>query len=206
MSWGPEHWSAIANGFVALAAVGGAVAAFVGLGTWKKQFNWQSDNHLARRVLLASYRYRDAIFSLRNPTILGVEMVPENGTTISSKYPWSGTAIALSRRLTMLRSMRSELEGVRQEAEAHWGDLLEQMFEAMFKEEKRLIRAVQLFMQSLDETSSKEDRVRAMQRGKEGGNIHFQSTAVEPDEFTLRFEDLLSNVARILRAKLGQNE
>jgi hypothetical protein len=204
VSWGPEHWSAVANGFVALAAVGGAIAAFVGLGTWKNQLNWQSNNDLAKRVLLALYRYRDAIFALRNPTILGVEMVADNGTAVSSKYPWDGTAVALARRLTLLRSMRSELDGVLQEAEAHWGVLLKLQFDTIFKEEKRLIRAVQLFLRSLDQSSSKEDRERAMQRGKEGGSIHFRSTVVDPDAFTLSFEELVSTVAESLRAKFGR--
>ncbi len=203
MSWGPEHWSALANLTMAGAAVGGAVAAFVGLGTWKKQLSWQNDNELARRVMLASLRYRDAVFALRNPRILGFEMVPEDGPVPRTRNPWDGTVNALVRRLTLVRSLRTELEGLSQEAEAQWGKQFTESFGRIFKEEVQLIRAVQLFLQSHDDTASKEDRERAMQRMKEGGSIHFHSTTVDQDEFARNFEGLISSVSQRLREKIG---
>ena len=203
MSWGPEHWSAVANIAMAGAAVGGAVAAFVGLGTWKKQFSWQNDADLARRILLASYRYRDAIFALRNPKIQGFEMVPEDGLVRPGKDPWNGTSNAFVRRLTLVRSLRTELEGVLQEAEAQWGDHSKEHFGRLFKEEEKLLRAVQLFLRSIDDSMLQDDRVRAMQRMKEDGNIHFRSTTADQDDFSRNFESLISSVSERLREKIG---
>ncbi|MFO1201292.1 MAG: hypothetical protein U1E58_01505 [Tabrizicola sp.] len=185
------------------AAIGGAAAAFMGLGTWKKQITWQNDSDLARRVLLSAYRYRDAVFALRNPRISGFEMVPENGRITPGQNTVAGTATAMIRRLTLLRSARTELEGVLQEVEAQWGEQFKQSFGEIFNEESKLFRAVQLFIQSLDDEAPKEDRVRLMQRMKEGGNIHFHSSAVDQDEFSKNFESLISSVSKLLRQKIG---
>src|ERR1043165_8584989 len=56
----------IATGLATLAA---AYVGLVGLDTWKKQLTANAERELARRVLIAVYRVRDAINDCRFPPV-----------------------------------------------------------------------------------------------------------------------------------------
>jgi len=52
----------------------GAVVAVKGLGTWQRQLKGQSEYDLSRRLLVALFKFRDAINGVRNPMMLGHEI------------------------------------------------------------------------------------------------------------------------------------
>ena len=67
--------STLGNLFVAVAAVAGAMAAWVGLNTWKSQSIWATDNDLAKRSLMALYGFRDSLFNVRHPMMSSAELI-----------------------------------------------------------------------------------------------------------------------------------
>ncbi len=69
------------------AAITGAVVAVKGLGTWQRQLKGQSEYELSRRILVALFKYRDAITGVRHPAMWAYEMSspPEEEATKMSR-------------------------------------------------------------------------------------------------------------------------
>jgi hypothetical protein len=202
---GPDGWSAVADLIVAVAAAVGALAAWRGLKTWKDQNKWQVNSDLARRVLVATYRYRDAVWDVRRRTFTKSEMT--TGTVLPGSVWQSpdGTRLAIERRWNDVGNARLELSSVLLEAEVFWGDTLKEPFSKMLKEERRLNRASRLFLQTIDDRLEKSVAANAHQRIKEEGGIHFEKTENDDDEFRSNFNSLIEDVEKVLRKKMEIN-
>lgn len=130
--------SAVANSLTALAAVGAATVAALGLATWREQLKGRTQYDLARRMLRKTYRLREAVRAARSPMIFGGEMaVAAQETEEGQVEMWQGAldekddavAAVYDRRWKRVAEIKSDLETDAFEAEALWGS--EQTDEAL---------------------------------------------------------------------------
>jgi len=119
-------WSLPANLVVALAALVGAIAAWLGVSTWRRELRGKNDYDLARRVLVNVYRIRDAISRARAPYIEPWEYEGRPGRELRhrSKPDPDDLAYAYPQRLKPVVEAESALDVDLLEAQAIWGDLL----------------------------------------------------------------------------------
>lgn len=123
-------------------AIAGATVALRGLNTWNRQLKGQTEYELARRLLRATYKFREAINVVRAPFMLGSEMPepPEDDPAASSpaKKRWYGTAKAYEKRWEHVSKARSELEAELIEAEVIWGADIRKSFSDLYDLENDL--------------------------------------------------------------------
>lgn len=196
--------SVFTNLIVATAAGGGAIAAWVGLTTWKKQLRWESDHDLARRLLISIYRFRDSIFGVRHPVVFPHEMEPDE----ADNYPreradvtrYNGLGRAYQRRWQKVYDVRAELYSLLLEAEAVWGDELSSSFEKIATLENELFGTLQLYIRLRDPNEDEETKVALdkIYRGKR--DIIYDR--LDDDEYRKDFSKALEPFEKIVRSKL----
>lgn len=106
--------------------IGGCIAIY-GLVAWKRQLKGKTEYELARRILRAVYKVRDAIKGVRNPLQSAGEIetsLREAGLSIdpnSSEYHLKSATSVYQRRWNKLNEARSDLQVELLEAEVSWG-------------------------------------------------------------------------------------
>lgn len=127
-----ETVSASANVVLALCGVGTVLAAWAGLGTWRRQLTGNLAADTARRMLLATYRLRDAIQWVRNPFMSSGEQVeavvaagipePDRQAFYADKHRRHN--LIYQRRWDKVVAAKTELDVVYVECEVLWGNIL----------------------------------------------------------------------------------
>lgn len=129
-----------------LGAILGAIFAFWGLGTWRRQLKGQSEYELSRRILVTLFRYRDAVDSARHPVMWAYELPipPENELKSMSQEQvrFYGRSKAYQNRWEKVQNQRNALYADLLEAEAVWGSDLNELFNKVFKLEHELFMAI----------------------------------------------------------------
>jgi hypothetical protein len=146
-----------------LSAMTGAVVAILGLSTWRAQLHGQVRYRLARRVLTATFAYRDTVRSARFPgSILDVETVDPDGRMPYQERLRHAQQRDYKERWDRISRARSVIEAALIEAEAVWGKSCRAPFEALWGLENKLYGA---FLEQIDlsdpnnnETASREER------------------------------------------------
>ena len=110
-----QAWVTLVKDIVTgLAAVVATILAIRGFNTWKEQLTTQSEHSLARRALIAVYKYRDALVRVYSSFSIvkykGVDRFPELLIQLQDKS------------FTRLDEVEANLEVELLEAEAVWGD------------------------------------------------------------------------------------
>lgn len=125
----------------AAAAVGASVA-LRGLDTWRRQLRGSVEYELARRLLRCTYRWREAIKSVRRPMVWAYEMPAppkEDRETMSEEEVHHyGYAMAYQNRWEKVVEARDELQTELLEAEALWGKEINTRYNACFALEREL--------------------------------------------------------------------
>lgn len=110
---------------VAIAAGCGAFTAWRGLDTWREELQGRHEYDLARRILTALYRVREAIRAARSPAMSSAEYesLPDRQP---DDQPWSGKDMryAYQQRWNRISEPLVELDAALLEAEALWGTVL----------------------------------------------------------------------------------
>lgn len=112
----------------ALTAITAGIVAVIGLRSWRRQLRGKTEYELARRVLRASLKVRDAIKHVRNPIKWGGEIshsLKEAGIDVQpndSQFQAKSEAAVYQLRLKKLQEAMSDLEVELLEAEVSWGD------------------------------------------------------------------------------------
>ena len=99
-----------------------AIAAYIaikGYNTWKEQLRGRSEHELARRVLVAVYRVRDAL-----QPILFIAEIEDEGAMALTPLDYSDLKKSLEDKFEKLHEMETQLSVELLEAEAMWGDEL----------------------------------------------------------------------------------
>ncbi|MBV1865314.1 MAG: hypothetical protein KUG74_12910 [Rhodobacteraceae bacterium] len=199
-----EAWSALANCVIAIAAVAAAIAAFLGLNTWKNQSLWHADRELSRKILIALYRYRDSLYYVRHPAMLASEMEPDkdqepvNGSNERNQ----GVINAYVKRWGKLGVRSNDLDALLIEADAVWGSELSQKLLKLKELERELFGYVRLY---LDSHFRGDTSLAASHREilREKRDILFD-TLNEEDEFRRDFVDSMKPIEAYLKVKLGR--
>lgn len=205
MTWGAEQWSALANVAMAGAAIGGAVAAFRGLNAWKNQSIWAADNELARKILIALYRYRDSLYAVRHPAMYEAEMKVEDEDRASlsdSEIRQRGTILAYARRWERHLPFVNELDALLVEADAVWGKELSEKVLHVKELERELFSYIRLHLDAHfrgpTEIAKEYRKILATKR-----DILYDSMS-EEDVFRKEFSERQAPVDIYLRSKLGR--
>lgn len=153
--------SALGNLLVAAAAIAAAIAAFLGLNTWKAQIKWQRDHDLARRLLVEIYRFRDAVAAARNPFIWAYEMTPDDGAAPSPRWTeeesHAGEVRAYQKRFSEIASIAPQLYALLLEAEAVWGPELSSKWKKVNRLQNEFTTQTQLYLDYTDPRNKRAD-------------------------------------------------
>ncbi|WP_343593903.1 hypothetical protein [Paracidovorax wautersii] len=149
----------IAAGSAALVAV---YVASRGLQTWNRQLRGTSQYELARRLLRATYRLRDAIDGVRHPVMWGAEMPdpPEDRAANMNRDElrhW-GVRQAYGKRWDALAKERSELQAELLEAEVLWGPDVKDLFKPLQELQGELFVAVENHLEATDPRQGEDHR------------------------------------------------
>lgn len=203
-----EAWAASANVVMAGAAVAAAIAAFRGLSTWKKQNIWTADTDLARRIMIATYRYRDALYSVRHPAMSNSELrinEAEADGLPDAELRRRGVINAYAKRWERHSEKRNELDALLLEADAVWEEELSKLFEPLKTLEHELFVYIKLF---LDANYYGDTELAKSYREilGEKRNILYDRLDDEKDDYRQDFLKALKPVEVFVRGKLGREQ
>lgn len=200
--------SALGNLLMAGAAIAGAMAAFLGLSTWRNQSLWQADNELAKRALIAIYSYRDSLFAVRHPAMSNSEMelTDEEKNGISAGGDKSAGVInAYAKRWERHSSSKNSLEVILVEADAVWGGQLRERVEPLKKLEHELYAYILLHADAHWRGPTElAKQYREILKTKR--DILYDLLDNEKDDFRVDFKNGLGPVEEYLRNKLGRHQ
>ena len=122
----PPQWlSDAAQIVLAVSAAIGAIAAWKGVSTWRRELKGRTEYDLARRVLTGVYRVRDAIRHVRSPMMLSSEYLDRPGRKPDAQQADADDyKYAYGQRWSRIQDAMSSLEVDLLEAEAIWHEEL----------------------------------------------------------------------------------
>lgn len=188
---------------IVAAAVGGATAAWIGLGLWRAQLRGSAEYALAKRLLLAAYRVRRELWAARKPLITSREMLvalhqlgmPED--VITAEYIRKhGDNAAYEMRCNTAVSQWQLLEEELLEATAIWGDEVRAECAALHECVRVLYRTV------LQYTRRVEDGMDLTQKHELEKLLWDRGTEEEPDAFGTQINAGIAQIERLLRPHL----
>ncbi|MCT8330283.1 hypothetical protein [Albidovulum sediminis] len=202
---GPESWSALANWVMAGAAVLAACAARSGLNSWKNQNIWTADAELARRILIALYRFRDSLYAVRHPAMFAGEMrldAEQESKLSEVEQRQESVRSAYSRRWSRHQEQAIELSSLMIEADAVWGEELSKKVSELRKLERELWAYINLYLDA--HYSRDTELAREYRKILKGERNILYDMLKEDDVFRMDFVKALAPVERYLRGKLGR--
>jgi hypothetical protein len=200
--------SALANLLIAGAAIAAAIAAFMGLSTWKAQNVWVADKELARNILIMMYKHKDAIANVRHPVIfsneteaalVGVE-VPKN----EEEKRFLETAKVYERRWATVSEVRSQAYPLLLEVEAIWGKSERDLFQQIWELEAELFVVIKGYVRSINPKNSKAERDAASKGLSRRRDIMYDSLEADDDVFKKDYAAAMRRLEDFLRPKLGR--
>jgi hypothetical protein len=189
-----------------MAAVIGACVAVLGLISWNRRLESCAGYDLARRILKATYRLRDAIKSVRHPDLWGVETpAPPEGEVkhmTPAELTYYGTSRAYQARWQRVSDIRTKLQAELLEADVLWGAELRRRFEALFRLEHELFVAVHsdLSLRNPKESEAKKAVVR--KRQMHARDIMHDSLEDGGDQFTRDLAHAIAPIEEYLKPHL----
>ncbi|MCP9841980.1 hypothetical protein KBY93_15315 [Synechococcus sp. J7-Johnson] len=179
----------------ALPAWIGAVCAVIGLRTWQHQLHYKENYELARRLLRAAYKYRDAINQARFPFSYRSEHSDEDKPTYQSTEQESW-----SRRFEAVNASKRELGAELLEAEVVLGRRFINELQALFECDKDLYGCILEHLDSIGDASEPElitKEARIARRKIMFARLDYQ------DEFSQRVSRALEAFEQEIRPMLG---
>ena len=139
---------------LASAAITGAIVAVKGLGTWRRQLKGQFEYELSRRILVSLFKCRDAINGVRHPAIWAFETPspPEDEARKMSheQLRFYGTSKAYQTRWDKVQQQKMALYADLLEAEAVWGEKLNELFKSVFNLERELFTRIRHYLEQIN--------------------------------------------------------
>ncbi len=189
--------SDIKDVFVIIGALTASIIAILGLGTWRKQLHGKTIYSLVRKLLMNTYKYRDAIQLVRSIFMSGeMENPPKEEI---DKMTWEeihyyNLQTGYNNRWKILRNIRIELETALLEAEVLWGKTIREKYNELFKYDNKLYANLQSYFYSKDPKRSShyeenENRI------KERDAIIFAATHELKDTF---YQEILKHIKEIV--------
>lgn len=196
---------------ISAAAITGAVVAIKGLGTWQRQLKGQSEYELSRRILIALFKYRDAINGVRNPAMWNYEMpLPseEEAEKMSQKQVrFYGTSKAYQNRWDKVQVEKTSLYADLLESEAIWGVELKELFNAIFDLENELFIKIRHNIELInpDMKENKRDAISKID-DKSRDIMYAIESDDHPDEYKKDLLFAIEMVEKYLKPKLNHEK
>jgi hypothetical protein len=207
-------WSVTASFFkdvtVSCAAIFTAVVAYKGISKWRGEEAGKADFELSRRIGKAVFRMRDVLKGARNPFTLAQEF-PEGYDHDDASQQGSAWAHVFNKRLEPVRECAIEIQSLRNEAEALWGNAILTPLDALLHQVNTLQVAMgsyarnqhargQHFANNRDFANRTEAQV------FDAGNLlNDDGTDGGPNPLTAAIEGAVTDAATYLRSKLPQH-
>jgi hypothetical protein len=107
-----------------LSALAAAIFAYLGVSAWKKELKGKAEYQLAKNVLKAVYRVREAFKHVRNPAIYQYEYPDEmrdHHGQLKREKNYEGTAHVYEKRWEKMAEAFGALEELHLDAQVEWG-------------------------------------------------------------------------------------
>jgi len=174
-----------------------AYVAIMGLSVWKKQFKGNQDHNLARSLLNNLYKYRVALFAVRNP-LTGDEYPVFSEKELKIMMPgdknYRKYQYIYKQRWQKVQDLRVQLDELMLEAMALWpGLLLEDKMKKIYFLEKKLWIELTQFIEN--------------QNPQTEGKIKYDNAIIydswdEKDLFRIKVETIIEEINNLLCPKL----
>lgn len=190
----------------ALSASVVAIVAIVGLNAWRKQLKGKTEYALARRILHAVYKLRDAIRFVRRPIMpseeisaamkeVGIELDPRD-----HKFHSEGQHATYQIRWKRIVEAANDLEVEALEAEAIWGQETKDTIMAVFKSVHSLFVALGSYFRHQSNSSAS---ILGPGTAPTFEKIVFNmGDETHPDEFTKELNSRIEAIETLLRPHL----
>ena len=193
--------SAFSNLTMAIVAMVALILAILGYGGWKRQLSAKDKHELARRLLKATYRLREAINFVRNPFISISEMPtpPKNHPLASDdeRKKFYGIAKAYEKRWEQIMEAKADLSSELLEAEILLGEEVKNKYNMLFEVERKLYIALRRYLDSIDPDKrydyKKEENIEDI--------IYFQGDE-DKDEYLKELKNTIKDIEKFLKPHL----
>lgn len=190
------------------AAVTGATVAIKGLGTWRRQLKGQSEYELSRRILVTTFKYRDAINGVRHPAMWVYEMPEPNEDEAKNMseagVKYYGMSKAYQNRWEKVHAQRTILYADLLEAEAIWENTINDLFKVIFKLEHELHTCVRHHLELISPKTSDATKDAILRMEQKKRDVLYDDLSEEPDEFKKDLLIAINSVENYLKPKLNQ--
>lgn len=188
------------------AAITGAVVAVKGLGTWQRQLKGQSEYELSRRILVTVFKYRDAINGVRHPAMWAYEMPSppehESKTMSQEQIRFYGISKAYQTRWAKVQNERTFLYADMLEAEAIWGNELNNLFKKVFDLEHELFTRIRHYIELINPDTSMASKEAIGKIDEKKRDIMYDNLTEEPDEYKQELISAIKDIEKYLKPKL----
>lgn len=177
----------------------GAMAAWKGVSTWRRELKGRTEYDLARRVLTGVYRVRDAVRHVRSPMMLSSEYLDRPGRKPDAQQADAADyKYAYGQRWSRIQDAMTNLEVDLLEAEAIWHDELRECSEQLKSCFRELFTSLWSYLRSKYpdswwEVSADPKFIRELE-----GVIW----SVDPDEYGEKLSRAIASFEKLLRPHL----
>lgn len=200
--------SALANVLLAGAAISAAIAAFLGLSTWKAQNIWAADRELARNILILMYKHKDAVANVRHPAIFTNEteaaLVGLEVPKTEDEKRYLGTAKVYEKRWAAISELRSQIYPLLLEVEAIWGRPARELFQPVWQLETELLIVIQSYLRAINPSNSGPAREAAENSLRRKRDIMYDTLEDDEDGFKRDYAVAMRAIEDFMRPKLGR--
>lgn len=203
-----SYFDAASNSITAVAAIVASTFAYLGLRTWRDQLKGASEYALAKELMKAVYRVREAFKHVRNPAMYVYEypegMRDEHGD-LKKECRAAGIGHAYEERFKILTDAFRILEDKNLDAQVEWGADFAQIIVPLRKCRAELQITLQAYIESLkprfgySRTSTAEERRKA-----DSVMYYFGEEPSEYDNFTPQINVAISEFEARLRPLIGK--
>ena len=200
---GIDIYTLFKDSVIAAAAIGGVIVAHGGLQAWRAQLRGTVEYELTRRLLRATYKYRDGFSLVRHPVMFGSEHPPLpadfQGTRDDERF--HGLAGAYSSRWDRLMDARRELDAELLEAEVIWDNSIRDKYRKLFELQGELFSVLSSYLGASNPRNSEGVRRAAEQFLRERRDALYE-TNFEEDTFSKDLRAAVQDVESTLKPHL----
>ena len=201
-----ELFAVTKDATLAICAVVGMYVALRGLNTWNRQLKGGVEYELTRRLLRCTYKLREAIKTVRNPVMFGIEMPnppeEERKKMSAEEQRYYGTSQAYQRRWDKVSEARSELQTELLEAEVLWGKIIYEQFEPLFKLQQELFADVHSYLVVCNPEEHEKSREVMSEIRRKRREVLYSMFGDMPDAFSDDIEKTISDIENFLKPHL----
>lgn len=197
-------WNFLANSsdqIVALAAASTALFVYIGLKTWRHELKGRSEYELAKKILRAVYKVREAFYHVRKLAIFQFEY-PEDMRDyhghLKAEHRYTGTVHVYETRWKVLNDAFRELEEQNLEAQVEWGNEFLDIIVPLRGCRTDLEIALQRFLES-KKTSRTEEGITPEAWKDIRSKIYFYGKDSEHEIFQPQIDDAINKFEDRLR-------